>query len=125
MSTRINGRFWHSGEENGVLVLGFADDKDQPSQYLLLQRTLAPSAQDRRLGQDGIHIEINDQSNSAYGGIRRVELKEDRIVLSLGESTARAIGSEENVEVVIDPAKNDDLRDELARLFAGQNVEIR
>lgn len=37
--------------------------------YVVLTRDLQPSAQDVRLGLDGIHIEVDDQLHSTYGGV--------------------------------------------------------
>ena len=51
--------------EDGVAMLGFADDDINTTQYLLLQRTLEPDQQDRRLGMDKVHVELNSQIKSA------------------------------------------------------------
>src|SRR4051812_47643583 len=51
--------------------------------YLVLTRTLRPSEQDTRTGLDEVHIELNDQLHSSYGGVAFGSLLPNRIELAL------------------------------------------
>lgn len=57
-------------EENASYV-GFAEDVSGTS-YAMFSITDAPDAQDRRLGLDGLHFEVNDQANGGYDLITRI-----------------------------------------------------
>ncbi len=83
--------------EYGVALLGFADEQFNTTQYLLLQRTLEPDDQDRALGQDRVHIELNDRS--AYGDVEEARLENGRLVLRLDPLTASQISGGETIEV--------------------------
>jgi len=126
MSTVLNCPHTYAQEEEGVLTIGFTDNVDQPSQYLLLQRSLTPSDQDKRLGHDRVHIELTDQGYSAYGGIWRVRLASDRLSLFLDEKMAQTLNCEAELEVTLklDAQEAADLRKHLSRIFAGQSVTV-
>lgn len=75
-----------------MFSLAFADNADTPRHYVLLQKSLAPDAQDVRLGLDGLHLEVDDRSRSAYRAIARIELREDRARLFLTTQGQAALG---------------------------------
>jgi hypothetical protein len=83
--------------EYGVALLGFANEQFNTTQYLLLQRTLEPDDQDRALGQDRVHIELNDRS--AYGDVEEARLENGRLVLRLDPLTANQLSGGETIEV--------------------------
>lgn len=87
-------------EENGdTLTIGFADDAINPTSYLLLQRTLKASEQDKKLGLDKIYVECDDQLHSAYGGVKEVSLYPSKIVVSFSDRFPNALGGERNITV--------------------------
>lgn len=88
--------------EDGVALLGFADDEFHTTQYLLLQRTLEPDQQDRALGMDRVYIEWSEQSRSAYGHVEEARLRRDGITLRLDPATAAAVSNGERLEIVFD-----------------------
>ena len=53
-------------EYNSYLV-GFADDKNEPKEYVIVERALEFDEQDIKLGMDSYYFEYSDQSNSGYG----------------------------------------------------------
>ena len=81
-------------EQDGVLVVGFADDPLATSQYVLLQRTLHPSKQDLQLGMQGLHLEINGPDKSGYDAIDSISLMRDEAVLSLAPKLRSKTGIE-------------------------------
>lgn len=86
-------------EEHGAIVLGFADDVDTPSQYILLERAAVPDTQDQQLGIDRTRIEINDQSRSVYCDFEKVVLSQDRLLLSLTKEAAKRLGTAEAIDI--------------------------
>ena len=85
--------------QNGVVMLTFANDAVAPSQYVLLQRALNPSQQDKDLGQDRVHIQINAELNSGYGDISEASLDASGLSLRLSQETAARLRTDEHVEI--------------------------
>jgi Immunity protein 10 len=71
-------------------LVSFADDKCEPREYLTLQQSFEDEDQDVALGMNTYHVERNDQRWWEYGGIKRFELKRDRVRI---EFTRRVRGS--------------------------------
>ena len=68
-------------EYNSYLV-GFADDKNEPKEYVIVERALEFDEQDIKLGMDSYYFEYSDQSNSGYGLCSKVILRQNEIVFS-------------------------------------------
>lgn len=64
-------------------TVSFANDPDNPTDYLILQATNYPSKQDIDLGQDGIHMQINDQQNGGYNYINSIIIADRLIYINL------------------------------------------
>ncbi len=120
----INCQHLFIGEDDDVLTIVFADKADEPTTYLLLQRSLLPSEQDKRLGQDKVYLELNEQIHSAYGGIKQVDLNDNRLRLVLDDETADGLGTSTGLEVRVDEQMAANLRKQLGRLFAKQEVAV-
>jgi hypothetical protein len=103
--------------EYGVALLGFADEQFNTKHYLLLQRTLEPDDQDRGLGQDRVHIELNDRS--AYADVEEARLANGRLVLRLDPATAGQISGGETIEVAFGESTSLDIIASQLRLLIG------
>lgn len=88
--------------ENGIAVVGFADDEFNPTQYVLLQRTLMPSEQDRNLGMDQPHVEIHPPTRSAYGGVDQVIVERGRLMLWLNNAMTRKVDNTSPITISFD-----------------------
>ena len=112
--------------EDGVAVLGFADDDTNMTQYLLLQRTLQPDPQDRRLGMDKVHFELNSQIKSAYGTVEEAQLRKQGVVFRLDPATAAKVSDGETIDVAIDlsAGKMKELAEQLRLLIGEDRVRI-
>lgn len=108
------------------LLIWFADEDANPCQYLMLQRAREFDEQDRTLGMDDVYIERDDQGWSAYGGILRFELCNDRAYLKLDDCTATKIGGVSEIEVHFnpDPIKIRELATGLQMVFSGLNCFV-
>ena len=126
MTPIFTADFSYVQDDGSVQMAGLADDQFKTKQCVLLQKTIRPSAQDRRVGQDQVHITVNDQEHSAYGGIKQVLLNRDNLVIRLSPKTSQELGTEEQFTVAFAPnlpgldRLSDSLRAMLATSFFDQ-----
>ena len=88
-------------EYNSYLV-GFADDKNEPKEYVIVERALDFDEQDIKLGMDSYYFEYSDQSNSGYGLCDKVILRQNEIVFSakhkcMDDITSITVSYNENI----------------------------
>lgn len=88
-------------EYNSYLV-GFADDKNEPKEYVIVERALEFDVQDIKLGMDSYYFEYSDQSNSGYGLCDKVILRQNEIVFSakhkcMDDITSITVSYNENI----------------------------
>ena len=88
-------------EYNSYLV-GFADDKNEPKEYVIVERALEFDEQDIKLGMDSYYFEYSDQSNSGYGLCDKVILRQNEIVFSakhkcMNDITTITVSYNENI----------------------------
>jgi len=86
-------------EEHGAIVVGFADNELAPSQYILIQRALEPDKQDRELGHDRIHLEVNDPSKSGYCDLEQAVLSQTRLIVRLTQESTRSFGIDDLIDI--------------------------
>ena len=104
--------------QDAWIRVGFADDEYDVRKYLLLERERHLTIQDSKLGFGELHIEIDDQSKSAYGQIRRCVLREDRVLLWFEAETALALKvSEVAIRFALQRLQLDEIERGLALLF--------
>jgi Immunity protein 10 len=114
----------NSQEEDGILLVGFADDAGH---YILLQRSLLPSTEDRKLGQDHVHIEMNDQHHSTYGGIKDYILSRDKLAIQFLPAAAQKIGSQLTLDIRFKITEDafQNLKRKLSQVLAGEVSSVR
>lgn len=88
-------------EYNSYLV-GFADDKNEPKEYVIVERALEFDEQNIKLGMDSYYFEYSDQSNSGYGLCDKVILRQNEIVFSakhkcMDDITSITVSYNENI----------------------------
>ena len=88
-------------EYNSYLV-GFAYDKNEPKEYVIVERALEFDEQDIKLGMDSYYFEYSDQSNSGYGLCDKVILRQNEIVFSakhkcMDDITSITVSYNENI----------------------------
>lgn len=108
-------------EDSDRWFVGFADAEFNAERYLFLQRAKSPQAEDVSLGLDGYHVEVDDQSNSCFGGIRSFELFRDHVVVEFDDDAVSVFGDESVIVVgfALRQKQLDQLRDCLAKVFSG------
>ena len=77
---------------DGYWQIAFADDPLHPTTYLICQNAFEYDDEDLRNGMDSHYVELNDQSQSAYGGVERVMLWRDRVFYARGRGVVRPSG---------------------------------
>lgn len=112
-------RMWVRQDAAGAGV-AFADRKEDPATYVIVARELAPDPMRRRLGLDGVYVEINDAATSAYRaatgfGLAGTEL---RIVLSQAALGKLDLTGDLCIELAEPGMNNETLRAALAAIFA-------
>lgn len=109
--------YYHPNDDNGCLTVGFRAADDQ---YFLLSRSLHPTEQDRRLGLDGVHVELSDQGLSCYDGIAAVSIMPRLIRFDLTDKGVRSLRVP-SVEVSHDltPERSHQMRMVLRDMFVG------
>jgi immunity protein 10 of polymorphic toxin system len=114
MPDRFTARFVYVGEENGVSMVGVADDRQETVRSVLFQRAQNPDPQDVALGHDQVHWSIDVDGDSGYGGIVSVVLEGSNLVTTWSPGAAGDAGISRCivVELLVPPA-------ELERLCGG------
>ena len=89
-------------------LVGFADDKNEPKEYVIVERALEFDEQDIKLGMDSYYFEYSDQSNSGYGLCDKVILRQNEIVFSakhkcMDDITSITVSYNENITKVSHP----------------------
>jgi hypothetical protein len=111
------------------LLLGFADDPNEPENYLMLQRAYEFDDQDKANGMATYCVERNGQGWSTYGGIAQVELGSTSIIFRFDRTGKEALGDIDDLEIEFTPMAMsvglDNVRTQLARVFEGMPVELK
>lgn len=89
--------------DGSTVVIGFADNEFSPSRFVLIQKSLKVDERDRAMGFDKVHIQIEDQSRSGYGGIVEVSAGHDRLTVFLDQAARAALKIDGDIEILVDP----------------------
>ena len=108
--------------ENGIHILGIADAKDEPQDFIILQRETEYTEQDKKLGQDTYYIEICADGVAGYGGIKAILLSANLLNIEIKEdATWRCDLSV--IKINIQAIKNiDNLKAGILAIFRGENL---
>ncbi|WP_411890100.1 hypothetical protein [Yoonia sp. SDW83-1] len=72
-------------EEDGATYVGFATDS-AGAEYVTLSLADGSDPQDKALGLGGLHIEVNDQSNSGYDLVRWIKIEPSAVTLTVDKT---------------------------------------
>jgi len=109
--------------ENGVVIVGFADDEMATTEYLLLQRTLEPDAQDCKLGHDKIHAQLDSPDHSGYGGVESIQLNGSTLRVEFNESMGQLLGNSViKVELDANAVDRDSLKEHLSLVVGDEPI---
>ncbi|AVR94503.1 Imm10 family immunity protein [Pseudoduganella armeniaca] len=106
-------------EADDSYIVGFADSRSQPQEYIILQRSVYPDGEPDEDEPDTYFLEINDQATSGYGGIQSATLSQDSFTLVLADDNEYSDGLTA-VTVRFDAAQLPaDLKQYLGQIFHG------
>ena len=108
--------------ENGIHILGIADTKDDPQDFIILQRETKYTEQDKELGQDTYYIEVCADGIAGYGGIKSILLSANLLNIEIKED-ATWRGDLSEIKINIQAIKDiDNLKAGILAIFIGENV---
>jgi hypothetical protein len=112
--------------EEGYWQVSFADNRDDPTTYLICQNAFEYDGEDRRSGTDSHYVELNDQSLSAYGGVDRVFLQRDRMSFVFTPEVAELFGLPHGLCLAfeLDDARYADLVSLSKKIFEGRMMLV-
>jgi len=123
MTTKFKANFLYAQvDENDVIMVGFADAEFETKDYILFQKLLVCDEQDKERGFDKVHIIFCEQTQSVYGNILKFVLKKGLVKVTLDSKTAKAINTDERLEIVFPAdAKLDDIKQYLIKMFVDKD----
>ncbi|MFD0727099.1 Imm10 family immunity protein [Lysobacter brunescens] len=111
--------------EDGYWQIAFADDADRPTTYLICQNAFEYDEEDRRAGMDSNYVELNDQSQSAYGGVKRVVLWRDRVFFEFVPDVADMFDLPDGLGLAFRVTDNEYANlEDLARKIFCDNIQV-
>lgn len=99
MSTLLKASFVYFGIEDETLLIGFADNEFETKEYVLFQKSLC--MEDIPI-LNKVHITLNSQDRSEYGGIGRIIISRKLMSIFLSEETARSLGVNDSIDIEYD-----------------------
>ncbi|MGG3280986.1 Imm10 family immunity protein [Paenibacillus solani] len=123
MSILLKASFVYFGVEDETLLIGFADDEYETNEYVLFQKSLY--IEDIPI-LNKVHITLNSETRSEYGGILKITLSQKLISIYLSKETARSLGVDGsiNIEYDIDEERYNALISYFNKLNVDQEIEI-
>ena len=112
-------------QDDGCMVMiGLADDELEPSRYVLLQRAHEYDAQDKKMGMDKIHIQVEDESRSLYGGINAIQVDNGAIRFSLSDEAKSVLSIDTEIEAICSAKQPrfDKVKAQLKRMCEAEGV---
>jgi hypothetical protein len=108
------------------IVVGFADEQGgQCREALHFQRAYEFDEQDVELGMNDVYVERGIQAGAAYGGVIKVELHRDRVLVVVNRATAEKLGDcEFEILFSVSAKEFEDLRAGLRRVFEELGVRM-
>jgi hypothetical protein len=89
--------------DNGYsTLLGFADDRNTPANYVMLNMTNQPDEQDLSLGLDGVHIAAGALHVDGYNLIQDIRETNAGVVVSLTSDAAQKAGIGQDIEIELE-----------------------
>lgn len=113
-----------SQDDGYMVMIGFADDEFEPTRFVILQKTHKYDDQDKKMGMDKIHIQVEDESRSKYGGINAVTIREGSIKISLSDDTKSALSIDGDIEAAVSTVHPafEEVKSQLKRICTAEQI---
>ena len=99
MTTHLEAGFVCTNDQDGVVMVGFADQQFGTRRYVLLQRTRDVSDEECARGENDVHFELDGQERSDYGVIDRVEVERGAVRIALRADKAADLEMDAEIRV--------------------------
>lgn len=112
-------------QDDGYMVMiGFANDELEPTKFVILQKAHEYDDQDKKMGMDKIHIQVEDESRSKYGGIEAVDISEGMIRVLLSDDTKSALSIDGDIEASVsaDHPAFDEVKSQLKKICEAEQI---
>jgi hypothetical protein len=80
-------------------MIALADSEKDPAKFVILQKTHEYDEQDKRLGMDSIHIQIEGEVRARYGGITSIACDRNTLIISLDEAARTDLNVQGDIEI--------------------------
>jgi immunity protein 10 of polymorphic toxin system len=102
-------------------LVGFASDRTDPQNYLMLQRSFSHDERDWTSGQDTYYFELSRHDCARYGGIAAFNLSRNQAEISFEPETIKALGEISHVVITFNASDTEyaALSQKLQIIFAG------
>ncbi len=127
MTYYIQATHIFSQDDGHLAIIGFSDDEFEPSKFIILQKTHEYDEQDKQLGMDKVHIQIEDESRSKYGGIKAISLSKGIINITLDDETKSILKVDGDIEIALDMnnPEIDNVVSSLKTLFEADGIDFQ
>lgn len=88
-----------SDNDGEMCIVGFADDESNPSKFVIIQKLLAPTESERAMRLGGVHLQVEDESRSAYDAIESVQVEADRVKISLRQEVRAILKIDRDISI--------------------------
>lgn len=99
MTTLLKASFVYFGVEDETILIGFADNEFETKEYVLFQKPLC--MEDIPI-LNKVHITLNSQDRSEYGGIVKIIISRKLMSIFLSKETARSLGVNDSIDIEYD-----------------------
>jgi hypothetical protein len=101
MVTKISASAASFTDDGDCTVLGFANEPNNPTQYVVLQFANAPDEEELSYGWGGVHIDTGALGIEGYDLVQRISETATGVLISLVPDIAQTAGVEHDIEVAL------------------------
>jgi hypothetical protein len=111
-------RVWVN-HDPGFAAVTFAEEGDEAAAYVVLSRKLDAADIDRRLGMDGVYVELDDDGHAAWRAATAYTLRGRTVRIAIAEDACDRLGIDDDItiELADDELDRSELRQALAAIF--------
>ena len=102
MMTRILAKAASFTDDGECTVLGFADDPNNPVNYVMLQLSNEPDKEELSYGWGGIHIDAGALHVDGYDLVQDIRETDAGVVVSLAADVAQKAGIGQDIEIELE-----------------------
>lgn len=100
--TRILAKAASFTDDGECTVLGFADDPNNPVNYVMLQLSNEPDKEELSYGWGGIHIDAGALHVDGYDLVQDIRETDAGVVVSLAADVAQKAGIGQDIEIELE-----------------------